>query len=161
MLLGNPPKLPCYYYYYYTTTLQHHPPFTLSHFEAKNGVKTMQCILKFWSDIFETNSTNFSTILQIKQIVQKYEKFFLVSVKPKPQFKRRIVSFFSENYAKISPQITYKPLWKFIFSMISLNRQETDNSNGVCLLHAPIEAGEFIHLSIFMCVAHLRLEMGE
>ena len=66
MLLGNPPKLPCCCYYYYTTTLQHHPPFTVSHFEAKNGVKTMQCILKFWSDIFETDSTNFSTILQIR-----------------------------------------------------------------------------------------------
>ena len=65
------------------------------------------------------------------------------------------------NYTSILPQIIHKPQWKFLLSINSLNRQETDNSNGVCLLHAPIDVGEHIHLSMFMCVAHLRLEMGE
>ena len=100
MLLGNPPKLPCYYYYFYTTTLQHHPPFTVSHFEAKNGVKTMQCILKFWSDIFETDSTNFSTILLIRLYKSMKNSFwFLLNQSHNSKGEQ---SFFSENYATIT-----------------------------------------------------------
>ena len=62
MLLGNPPKLPCYYYY--TTTLQHHPPFTVSHFEAKNGVKT----------VYSTNPFKKSD-----QIIVLLERFFKIN----------------------------------------------------------------------------------